>query len=309
MTRWIAVGIGMVTTAAVVAAAAAENRPELVRRLMTLTRASSWTPVRSIPLAFRVHHPQGMVRIGEHFYISSVEIRRPTRRYPSPVDGMDRDAGEGTGHLFRTDGEGRLLADVTLGEGSLYHPGGIDYDGTHIWVPVAEYRPDSRSIVYRVDPRTLEVTEVFRFADHLGALAVDTEHETLHAVSWGSRRFYTWTLDAGGRVTDAQPRRTLNPAHYVDYQDCAYAGGGMMLCTGIGELRGAPGMPSFRLGGMELVNLADGRPVHQVPVARWTTDGLPMTRNAVWFEVAGDGLRAYFLPEDDTASVHVFDVK
>ena len=32
----------------------------------------------------------------------------------------------------------------------MYHPGGIDYDGRHIWVPVAEYRPNSRSIIYRV---------------------------------------------------------------------------------------------------------------------------------------------------------------
>ena len=34
----------------------------------------------------------------------------------------------------------------------MYHPGGIDYDGRHIWVSVAEYRPNSRSIVYRIDP-------------------------------------------------------------------------------------------------------------------------------------------------------------
>jgi len=25
----------------------------------------------------------------------------------------------------------------------VYHPGGIDFDGVNIWVPVAEYRPDS----------------------------------------------------------------------------------------------------------------------------------------------------------------------
>jgi hypothetical protein len=43
-------------------------------------------------------------------------------------------------------------------------------ESTHIWVPVAEYRPDSRSIVYRVDPATLEATEVLRFADHIGGI-------------------------------------------------------------------------------------------------------------------------------------------
>ena len=62
----------------------------------------------------------------------------------------------GAGHLFRFDEKGDLLADVPLGEGAIYHPGGIDYDGRHIWVPVAEYRPNSNPIIYRVDPTTME---------------------------------------------------------------------------------------------------------------------------------------------------------
>ena len=116
-----------------------------------------------------------------------------------------------------------------MGEGAIYHPGGIDYDGTSIWVPLAEYRPDSRAIVYRVDPRTMKATEVLRFADHIGAIVHNTDDRTLHGVSWGSRRFYRWTLDADGRVTNAgvapEKLRTLNTSHYLDYQDCKYAGG------------------------------------------------------------------------------------
>ena len=132
---------------------------------------------------------------------------------------------------------GNLLADLTLGEETMYHPGGIDYDGDDIWVPVAEYRPDSRSIVYRVDPNTMKATEVFRFADHLGAIVHDTDDRTLHAVSWGSRRFYRWPLAGDGRVTGAEPRRSLNTSHYLDYQDCKYVGGRQMLCTGVTEMR------------------------------------------------------------------------
>ena len=63
-------------------------------------------------------------------------------------DGFDRDTGEGVGHLFKLNMKGNLIADLTLGEGSMYHPGGIDYDGQSIWVPVAEYRPNSRAITY-----------------------------------------------------------------------------------------------------------------------------------------------------------------
>ena len=168
----------------------------------------------SIVVGFPTYHPQGMVKIGDVFYVSSVEVKVPTTRFPQPVDGHDRDTGQGIGHLFKIDRTGQLLADLTLGEGTMYHPGGIDYDGTNIWVPVAEYRPDSRSIIYRVDPQAMKATEVFRFADHIGAIVHNTDDNTLHGVSWGSRRFYRWTLDQDGKVTNAgtppERLRTLN---------------------------------------------------------------------------------------------------
>jgi hypothetical protein len=290
----------------------ADLRSTLAERVMRLTRDSSWKRVASIPIAFTTHHPQGMVKIGDTIIVSSVEIKVRTRRFPSPVDGYDRDTGEGTGHLFKLDMTGKLIADLRLGEGAVYHPGGIDYDGTHIWVPVAEYRPDSRSIVYRVDPRTMTATEVFRFPDHIGGIVHNTDDRTLHGVSWGSRRFYRWTLGADGRVTNAgrppESLRTLNPSHYVDYQDCKYAGGRRMLCTGLAEMRQGPDGPSFRLGGMDLVDLANGRPVHQVPVLLWTASGLDMTHNPAWIEPTATGLRAYFMPEDDKSTLYVYEV-
>ena len=89
----------------------------------------------------------------------------------------------------------------------MYHPGGIDYDGKHIWVSVAEYRPNSRTVVYRVDPESMKATEVFRFPDHIGGILHNTDDKTLHGVSWGSRRFYKWTLGADGKVTDADQAR------------------------------------------------------------------------------------------------------
>jgi hypothetical protein len=292
--------------------AAPDARSTLAERTTKLSRASTWTPVASVALTFRTGHPQGLVRIGEQFVVSSVEIRRPTRRLTPPVDGFDRDTGDGVGHLYKFDDGGRLVAEATLGDGAIYHPGGIDFDGTHIWAPVAEYRPNSRSIIYRIDPQTLRATEMFRFADHIGALVHNTDDNTLHGVSWGSRRYYRWTLDRDGRVTNASASpaslRTLNPSHYVDYQDCKYVGGRLMLCTGVSELRGAPGASPFRLGGIDLVSLVDGRPVHQVPVPLWTTGGLDMTHNAVWVEASVAGLRAYFLPEDDTSTLYVYDV-
>jgi hypothetical protein len=284
----------------------------VAERVQKLGRDSSWKRVTSIAVGFPTHHPQGMVKIGDTFFVSSVEVTVPTRRFLAPMNGYDRDTGQGTGHLFKIDRAGQLIKDLPLGEGTVYHPGGIDFDGVNIWVPVSEYRPDSRSIVYRVDPERMVATEVLRFADHIGAVVHDTDDHTLVGVSWGSRRFYRWTLGKDLKPTNAavppDQLRALNPSHYVDYQDCKYVGGHRMLCTGVTELRQRPEAAPFRLGGMDLVDLGDGRPLHQLPVLLWTAGGLDMTHNPVWIEATDRGLRGYFMPEDDTSTIYVYDV-
>jgi hypothetical protein len=277
---------------AVAAAALTAPRAGVADRVTTLTRASIWKPIASIRVQFRTWHPQGLVKIGDTFFVSSVEVR-------------SRERGDGTGHLFKIDKAGGLIADLTLGEGAIYHPGGIDFDGTDIWVPTAEYRPDSRSIVYRVDPASMKATEVFRFADHLGAIVHDTDAGRLHAVSWGSRRLYSWT----DGEEKAAPLRTTNPSHYVDYQDCKYAGRRRMVCSGVTEIRQTPQSPVFRFGGIEIVDLDRGLPVFQVPVLLWTGSGLAMTQNPMWLDEAPAGLRAYFMPEDDASTIYVYEVE
>jgi hypothetical protein len=308
---------------ALVSLTAAQNaRSTVADRMEALTRDSSWKLVAAVPMKFTTHHPQGMVKIGDTLFVSAVEIKVRTRRLAQTLDGYDRDAGEGVGHVFKVDMQGNLIADLRLGEGTIYHPGGIDYDGEHIWVPVAEYRPNSRSIIYRVDPAAMKATEVLRFADHIGGIVHNTDDHTLHGVSWGSRRFYRWTLGSDGRVTNAarspETLRTPNTSHYLDYQDCKYAGGHRMLCTGVTEMRQTPDAAPFRLGGIDLVDLRDGRPLHQVPVLLWTAGGLAMTQNPVWFDPfdaaqgrpldSAQGLRGYFMPEDDKSTLYVYEV-
>ena len=297
-------------TSGAVAAQPRVGRTDLAERVRTLTRDTVWTEVARVPMGFRTFHPQGMVRIGDTLYVASVEVTTPTRRYPALQDGHDRDTGSGVGHLFKIDlrpgRAGTLLASARLGDGAIYHPGGIDFDGRSLWVPVAEYRPDSRAVIYTVDPETLKAIAVAEVGDHIGGVVRDTDAGTLHGVSWGSRRFYRWPMRADGTIAGA-PQVRANPSHYVDYQDCKYAGGGAMLCGGLAELRG-PGTPLLRLGGLDLVDLADGRPLHQVPVPLWTASGHVMTRNPVWVEPSGTGLKAYFMPEDDASVLYVYEV-
>ncbi len=264
-------------------------RSVVAERVGTLTREAPWALVRTIAMDFRTFHPQGMVKIGTTWFMSSVEVH-------------DRAAGKGIGHLFKVDAAGNLLADLTLGEGPLYHPSGIDFDGSSIWIALAEYRPNSRSIVYRVNPETMKATEVFRVADHIGAIVHDTDDGMLHGVSWGSRRFYRWNTAGVGSTP------TLNYSHHLDYQDCKYLGEHLMLCGGVTEMRQTPGATPFRLGGLEIVDLQRGRAVAQVPVRLWTSGGLAMTQNPVWVEPSADGLRAYFMPEDDRSAIYVYEV-
>ncbi|MEZ0171599.1 DUF6454 family protein [Microvirga sp. TS319] len=289
------------------------DRNVLAERVTKLSRGTQWKPVTAVPINFVTHHPQGMVKIGDALFVSSVEIKEPTKRFPQPVDGYDRDTGAGVGHLFKIDMKGNLVSEITLGEGSVYHPGGIDYDGRYIWVPVAEYRPNSRAIIYRVDPETMKAEEMFRFADHIGGLVHDTDDNSLHGVSWGSRRFYRWTLGSDGKPTngDEAPEklRTLNTSHYLDYQDCKYAGEHRMLCSGVTEMRITPDAGPFRLGGLDLVSLTDGRPIFQTPVLLWTAGGMDMTHNPVWMEASEAGIRGYFMPEDDKSVLYIYEAE
>ena len=269
---------------------------DLSAKFRKLTDKSPWQQVAVLPLAFPAHHPQGIVKIGPYFYMSSVEV-------------LDRTAGKGVGHLFKFDQQGNLLADLQLGEGAMYHPGGLDYDGKYIWIPVAEYRPNSHSIVYKIDPETLNSTEVFRFDDHLGGLVHNTDSHKLHGISWGSRTFYEWPFEIDGKISvikSPKAQGTLNPSYYIDYQDCHYVGNHFMLCGGLKNYKN--GSSTFGLGGLELINLTDHRPVHQVPLPLWSPSGRPVTQNPFWLESTERGIRAFFVPDDDAATLFVYEV-
>jgi hypothetical protein len=300
-------------TAVLLASALGAQHADVATLVSQMSRASVWQAVATIPVDGRVFHPQGMVKIGEDFFVSAVEVTESPRRFGTPdATGFDRSPGSGVGHLFRITSTGHITADVVLGESTVYHPGGMDFDGRYLWVPVAEYRPDSRTIVYQVDPATMKPEAVLRVADHLGAIVVDPDRKTLHGVSWGSRRFYQWPLPPGMPVAGpgfaTLPPHRDNPSHYVDYQDCKFAGRQRMLCTGVAELSGRAGTPTLSLGGIDLVSLADGRPLHQVPVTIRSSTGRVVTQNPSCFEAAPDGLRAYFMPDDDRGTIYGYRI-
>lgn len=299
-----------------------DNQTTTLFRLMG--RNTIWTHVDTIKVTWPTFHTQGLVKIGETFYVSAVEVIESTVRNGTVTDAlydfsMDRSTGAGRGWLFKFDAAGQLLGQLELTDGAKYHPGGIDYDGQYLWVPVAEYRPNSRSNIYRVDPETLAAELVFAENDHIGGIVHNLHRGTLHGVSWGSRRLYTWKVAGeknGAPIVSSD--WVPNAQFYIDYQDCHYQGIEYMLCGGVASYSipsGSITFDSIAFGGLDLVDLRRARPEHQVPVNLFIDEGteanpgLALTHNAFWVEPRANGsLRAYFMTESDNqADLLVYD--
>jgi hypothetical protein len=293
-----------------------DNETTDVFRLMG--KNTIWTPVASVPMSFQTFHTQGLLKVGDNFYASAVEVLESTVRNGATTDSLydfsiDRSVGAGRGWLFKFDATGKLLGKVELTDGSKYHPGGIDFDGRHIWVSVAEYRPNSRTNVFRVDPKTLVPELMFSENDHIGGIVHNVHNRTLHGVSWGSRRLYTWELAKHGKRTKVVSSDWVpNPQFYIDYQDCHYQGVEYMLCGGVGSYATPRGSIAF--GGLDLVDLRSSRLEHQVPVNLFIDEGagasptLSLTHNAFWLEPHGNGMRGYFMTESDNqAELVIYD--
>jgi len=269
--------------------------------LFHLNSDTQWTLVKEIPLRFRAWHTQGIVKIGPYYYVSTVEVIRRTKRLEQPQGKLDRDAGEGRGHIIKFDEEGNLLADLLVGEGNAYHPGGMDYDGKYIWVPVTEYRPFSFSVIYRVNPETMTAEKVMEYNESIGAIVHDTEKRMLIGVNWDARIFYPWLMDKTGKVTNADvaPEKLgiRRCSFYVAFQDGQYLGDHLMFWSG--SMGVSNGEQSLAVGGWEVFDTRDFRPVYQLPVKLYTPEGRVMTGNPCAIETTdSQHIRAYFLPRD-----------
>jgi hypothetical protein len=288
-------------TIALSAKAADEGEATLEMQFRQLGKGANWQEVGTQQMGFQTFHPQGMTAVGDRFFLSSVEV-------------VDRAKEQGIGHLFEMDRFGVLLRQTTLGEGNMYHPGGIDYDGKNIWVSVAEYRPNSASIVYAVSPDTLESREVFRFNDHLGAIAHFPERNLLVAVTWGARYFCRWeTTEKNGQWIVLDPENPVmkpNGNHYMDYQDMQrIPDTPWLLCSGI-QMYAAPEkrLMSLRLGGIDLVHVDQLIAHHQVPVPVRSPVMPAWTQNPFYVELVDKKLRFFFVPEDNKSSIYMLDV-
>lgn len=112
---------------------------EIVALFQNLGRTTIWKSIANITFEGDTYEPEGMVRLGtDRYIVSAGEYTAATVPYDRIINGTDRTAGAGFGHLIVFDGKGGRIADATLTpRGAIeYHNGGIDYDGEYIWVCV-----------------------------------------------------------------------------------------------------------------------------------------------------------------------------
>lgn len=299
---WVA-GLAVLATGGM---AAGQDGPRpiaspLAADLATLDRSATWTNVATLDLQFPTYHPEGIVVTADRIYLSSTQIIEPTVKYPQPIDGYDRTPGKGIGHLFVISPSGELIKDIVLGHDIVYHPGGIDFDGRYLWVPVAQYRPNSSAEIDRVDTRTLTVTHLFDVADHIGGVVLDRSTGHLVGNNWGSRTFYEWTQT--GRLVDTW----RNPEDLVDLQDCQYVPVSKMACGGVTNLPQSPSAggaaATYELGGLVLMDLGSHRLLNDVPFQQWSSGGHVMTRNPVKLAADGDHLTMWAAPDNGDEGV------
>lgn len=136
-------------------------------------------------------HTQGLELVGEKIFVTARQDDVSPRR----------------ALLLRTEaaGKGWDVWDITPPrragtDRELDHPGGMQSDGRRLWIPLAESRRGGRSVVrvfalnhLKVGAH-LEAEFEFAVSDHIGALAVSTEHRLVLGASWDTETVYVWDL-------------------------------------------------------------------------------------------------------------------
>jgi hypothetical protein len=171
---------------------------------------------------------------------------------------------------------------VDVTEGELFHPGGLSVSGDSIWVPVAEYKPNSSAVLLELDKRTLKERRRIPVADHLGCVAVMPDG--LIAGNWSSRKLYVFDRD--GKQT-----RVIDNASPNQYQDIKFVGGMLVASGNLTKTTGA--IDWYAWPSMKLVRSAQ---------AGVTDKGRLYTAEAMALE----GKDLYLLPEDGPSRLFHF---
>lgn len=225
--------------------------------------------VKEIKLEFDTFHVQGLEIVGQYGYVTSVNTKSSPKK----------------GWLFKIDiSDGALVQKRDLTEGERIHPGGLQYDGRYLWIPVAEYRREALTTIVAVDPKTLKTVKSFTVNDHIGSLASNGQ-DRLFGYGWGAERLYVWSWD--GDEIEA----LVSPSAGLSYQDIKFLDG-MLLCCG-------------HRGGVSAIDI--------ISTTDWELKKRIFLPEQPWLSREGmtyHNERFYFLPDDGPNSkIFIYELK
>ena len=198
----------------------------------------------------------------------------------------------------------------------LDHPGGMQSDGTRLWIPVSESKRNSRSIIRAFQLADLEagrqLKPSFEFAvsDHIGAVAVSTKQGLLFGANWDTEKVYVWDLKGQLQQVLSGDRLEARGLGVVAGQE-GRAGIAVQDWKVVGDRLYASGLfrspksatvsPASRLCWFEHFLEAN---FQRRTVTLPRKDGIELGREAM----AVSGGSVYFLPEDLGAANRLFRV-
>lgn len=215
---------------------------------------------------------------GTTFHVQGIDFDT-TRMWVTSVDGLNR---KGYLHVFSL-ATGRLIRTTAIQQGDRFHPGGISADAASLWIPLAEYRHNSTSVIQKRSKLTLDLEFQFDVPDHIGCIAVTPE--TLIGGNWDSREFYIW--NHRGQLIRKVTSNTGNAYQDMKF-DPPYLVASGLLPGGTGAIDWLE-FPSLHIAR----RIEAGRTDHDVP---FTREGMAIHAD-----------RLLLLPEDGPSRVFMFE--
>lgn len=134
------------------------------------------------------------------------------------------DTKQSSAWLFKIDRKtAGLISKVELTDGALIHPGGLQYDGRYIWVPNAEYKRQSRTMVYGLDPDTLEIRTSFPVDDHIGAVASDGKNFFMELIGMPFISIHGTLTDVSSIKSIPRPQWPIRTSNILPVNFCVAA--------------------------------------------------------------------------------------
>ena len=276
-----------------------------VAESFSVLRSSNLSPARVVELPFKTYHVQGIAVTDDYYFLSAVDKKG------------------GNGWLWKIDRSTlEVLYKVDLATKSsegvpIIHPGGITYDGDFLWVPMAGYTREGPSIIYKINPDTMEILDKFQFDDHIGGIASNGV-DRLYLANWDTVHLYVCDMKGNVIETFINPGLAQEMGYVCAYQDLDYdVENDLLIGSGdtrkpYAEIDGYKfGFPYFHgyadeFGICDWIDPKTGRVIKRIEIG-FIGYGLNRTRlGREGFEYYKE--KMYFAPEDDCTRIYMYEL-